>query len=356
MASDTSEIVVAGVGMMTAVGLTAAETAASARAATMRFTEIPIRDHNFQPYTFAEVPEDGMPPLADGIAGAGELTAREQRMLRLGTIPLRDVVRQLDAKLGAPGLILSLPQAETTHPIDRAGFLQRLWQQTERCFDLGTSDASLSGRAGGLHAIGYAAELIRAGRARVMVAGGIDTYRDVYVLAMLNLAKRVKSSAHLDGFIPGEGAGFLLLARQSDALAAGLQPLATISPVAAAFEAGHLNSPEPYRGDGLASAIRQLVQAGAVAGPIQEVYSSMNGESHWAKEWGVGFIRNRHVFQPTHGMHHPADSFGDTGAACGPILAGLASLGLRGGYRRGPCLVYSSSDDGPRAALTLTAA
>jgi 3-oxoacyl-[acyl-carrier-protein] synthase-1 len=82
----------------------------------------------------------------------------------------------------------------------------------------------------------------------------------------------------------------------------------------------------------------------------------MNGESHWAKEWGVGFIRNRAAFHPDHGMHHPADCVGDTGAACGPLMTGLAALGLRDGYRRGPCLVYCSSDDGPRAALAVGAA
>jgi 3-oxoacyl-[acyl-carrier-protein] synthase-1 len=55
-------------------------------------------------------------------------------------------------------------------------------------------------------------------------------------------------------------------------------------------------------------------------------------------------------------MHHPADCLGDTGAACGPIMAGLAALGIAGGYRRSPCLVYGSSDDGPRAALGVLAA
>jgi 3-oxoacyl-[acyl-carrier-protein] synthase I len=82
----------------------------------------------------------------------------------------------------------------------------------------------------------------------------------------------------------------------------------------------------------------------------------MNGESHWAKEWGIGFLRNRAAFSERHGLHHPADSLGDTGAACGPILVGLAALGIRDRYRRTPCLVYGSSDRGPRAALAVYAA
>ena len=45
--------VIVGVGMMTAVGLTAPETAASVRAATMRYTETSIRDRRFDAITSA---------------------------------------------------------------------------------------------------------------------------------------------------------------------------------------------------------------------------------------------------------------------------------------------------------------
>ena len=59
---------------------------------------------------------------------------------------------------------------------------------------------------------------------------------------------------------------------------------------------------------------------------------------------GRCFLRNRGAFLPDHGMHHPADCYGDTGAACGPLMAGLAALGIKQGYRRSPALVYGSSD------------
>src|SRR5439155_16341288 len=189
-----------------------------------------------------------------------------------------------------------------------------------------------------------------------MIAGGVDTHRDRYVLGTLDMEKRVKSSANLDGFIPGEGAGFLLLADRGAASSAGLTPWAGVSAVALSTEPGHLYSEESYRGDGLAQAVQQLAQAGALVGPIREVYSSMNGENHWAKEWGVARIRSNGTFSAEHGMHHPADCYGDTGAACGPLLAGLAALGIKQGYRRSPALVYGSSDRGQRAALIVSAA
>lgn len=344
------DVHVVGVGMVTAVGLTAAETAASVRSATTRFTETSLMDKRFEPFTLARVPEDGLPDVEERLANAG-LTARETRMLRLGSVALRECLKSLPPKEPAPGLALTLPETTTTLPLDGHLFLQRFGQQTGGAFDVKRSDTSQRGRAGGLLAIALAAELVRAGQARFVVAGGIDTYRDLYVLGTLDMEGRVKSSTNLDGFIPGEAAAFLLLGRAD----AGAAPLACLSPVAQAMENGHLYSEQPYRGDGLAMAIQQLVKAGVAAGPIKEVYSPMNGENHWAKEWGVAYVRNSSAFLADHEMHHPADCYGDTGAACGVLMVGLAALGIKQGYRRSPALVYGSSDRGQRAALVVRA-
>jgi 3-oxoacyl-[acyl-carrier-protein] synthase-1 len=355
-APAASDTVIVGVGMVTAIGLSARETAASARSATMRFVASNFRDHRREPITLAEVPDEGLPELVNNVATSPGLTTREMRLLRLGSVALRECLLPLAEQGVLPGVVLALPEVKTARLFDRTAFLVRLAEQTEGRFDLVRSDATHRGRAGGLAAIGQAAEQIDAGQASFVLAGGIDTYRDAFILGTLDLEKRVKSSTHLDGFIPGEGAAFLLLSSRKAAIALGVPLLAAISRVSVGMESGHLYSTEPYRGDGLALTMANLIQSGAVQSPIQTVYSSMNGENHWAKEWGVGYLRNRSAFLPDHTMHHPADCLGDTGAACGPLLVGLAALGIKNGYQRSPCLVYSSSDDGPRAALTVRAA
>jgi 3-oxoacyl-[acyl-carrier-protein] synthase-1 len=129
-----------------------------------------------------------------------------------------------------------------------------------------------------------------------------------------------------------------------------------VGPVALGEEPGHLGSSTPFRGDGLAATVRSLVTLAALEQPVGEVYSSMNGESHWSKEWGVAFLRNRAAFDPDHGMRHPSDCYGDVGAATGPMLVGLAADGLSRGYRRGSIMVYASSDSAPRAATIVTGA
>ena len=345
--------VIVGVGVTTAVGLSAPETAAAVRATTARFEESPIRDHRFEPFTLALVPDEGLPPLVDSLESTRGLTSREIRLLRLATMPITECLAVMPSGQPAPGLALAIPETQTRRPIDRDKLLKHLWTQCGGRFDLKRSVAADAGRAGGLIAIARAAEMIRAGQSSFMIAGGVDTYRDLYVLSTLNLEKRVKSAEQLDGFIPGEGAAFILLASAAAAAGAHLKPLASVSPVAHAVEVGHLYSDEPYRGDGLATAVTQLVDAGLVKAPIAEVWSSMNGENHWAKEWGVAYLRNRAAFLEGHRIHHPADCFGDSGAACGPAMIALQAIGMRAQYRQVPALVYCSSDTGQRAAVTI---
>jgi 3-oxoacyl-[acyl-carrier-protein] synthase-1 len=350
------DVVVVGMGMITAVGLSAAETAASVRARTMRFSEIAWRDKRLEPFTVAEVLEEGLPGLEPGVAAREGLSDREERLLRLGILPLRECLGPLG---GTPargiGLRLALPDLETQRPLRRARLLELLAEGAEGAVDVAASDAGSRGRAGGLAAVGQAGGLIREGKADLMIVGGIDTYRALHALGTLDRDGRVKSSSNLDGFIPGEGAGFLLLASAEAARKRGLEALARVSAAGESFEPGHLYAEEPYRGEGLASALAALVQED-VPKPFREVYSSMNGESHWAKEWGVAVLRHRDALVPDHGLHHPADCFGDTGAACGPLLVGLAAAGLSGGYRKSPCLVYCSSDRGERAAVVVSGA
>jgi 3-oxoacyl-[acyl-carrier-protein] synthase-1 len=342
--------VVAGMGMISAVGVSAPEVAASVRAGTMRLAESSIMDKRFEPFTLAEVPEDMLPPLNPHLEQRG-LTSRETRMLRLADVALRECLQALPPGAAAPPVIMALPEIETTRPLDPNKLLDGLFVQVGG-FARNYSEANYRGRAGGLAAISRAVDWLNAG-APYVIAGGVDTYRDLYVLGTLDMEQRVKSSSNLDGFVPGEGAAFILLARRQTAVAARVRPIAAISGFTAGVEPGHMYSEQPYRGDGLAAVFATSLSNGA--GAIADVYSSMNGENHWAKEWGVAFMRSRGKFEETHGMHHPADCHGDTGAAAGPIMVGLAALGMSGGYRRSPCLVYGSSDRGERAALIVSA-
>ena len=110
----------------------------------------------------------------------------------------------------------------------------------------------------------------------------------------------------------------------------------------------------PYRGEGLAQAFQSLFGQLRQPDPVRTIWAGLNGESFWAKELGVAYLRNSQRFEEPVRMEHPADGLGDAGAALGPIMVGLAAEALHREYRRGPCLVYCGSDREQRVTVLLS--
>lgn len=345
------DVVIVAAGVVTPVGLTLPEAAAAVRAKTARFTEGPFHDRRAEPLVMATVPEDGLPPLNPDVDAQASVSSRERRMVRLAAQALVQCSSALPKTATNVPVSIAVANVDGSVGIDRKRFVDRLALQSGVPIAAATSLAHQHGRAGGLLALDDARDLLLRGLARYVIAGGVDSYRDPAVIARLDAACRVKSSSNLDAFVPGEGAALLLVTTAAQASQDGLEPLATYSSAATAFEDGHLSSSAPYKAEALAAAIAQLASRGDISSPVAEVYSSMNGEHHWGREWAVAFMRHRALFDPSHEVHHPADSYGDLGVAAGPMMVALTALGQRKQYRRSPALVYCSSDDGPRAAL-----
>jgi 3-oxoacyl-[acyl-carrier-protein] synthase-1 len=339
--------------MVTSVGLSAAETAASVRSSIKRIREIPQVDRALRPIRMARVPDDCLPEL--GTRNPGR--PWEDRLVRLGLAAFGEG-RGKGRGLPPPPLFLALPRIHEIEddPADPYYLLDRLHRESGGAFDLVASDASHLGRGGGLAAVARAAEAVQSGQLPLALAGGMDSHELPRRLANLDEDGRLASDSNPDGLVPGEGAAFLLILSPQMARSVGLEPLARIAGTAHGFEAGHFQSEEPYQGDGLATTVRDLLDQGTIGSKIRTVYSPMNGEPYWSKEWGVTLMRNVGGFDDDAQIHQPADSYGDPGAACGPLLAGLASMGIAESYRKAPCLVYASSDDGERVTLLLDSA
>jgi 3-oxoacyl-[acyl-carrier-protein] synthase-1 len=75
-----------------------------------------------------------------------------------------------------------------------------------------------------------------------------------------------------------------------------------------------------------------------------------------AKLWGVARVRHTEFFSPDMPIEHPADKFGDAGAAMGTILTVMASKALSSGTRQGPALIWAASDREPRACAVVSVA
>ena len=346
------DIVVASAGVVTPIGLSLAETAASARARVARLREIEWRDRRFEPFIVGTVPDNGLPELAAELLGA-PLQYREARMLRLAHVALEEALAPLQGKAGPIPLLLGLPEQHTALPLVPKQFLARLGMQLPGLLDIEQSVAVPRGRAGGLMALREAGTRLARGDAAFVLVGGVDCLVDLYVLGALDQQGRIRNEVNSDGFSPSEGAAFLLLALGSTAQAHGLKPLARVLGCAHGHEPGHLYADDKYLGEGLAGAFASLLSEVPPPQPIGCVYSSFNGEHYWAREYGVARLRHAPSFSPDHQIEHPAECFGDMGSAQGPALAALAAHGVQQGYRPPPCLVFASSDHGDRVAALL---
>ena len=146
----------------------------------------------------------------------------------------------------------------------------RLARQKLRLSGPGTA-ISLS-CASGNAAIGYAADLLRAGQAEAVVAVGYDAVSEI-VWAGLCALRAMSRKALLpfdsrrDGTIFSEGAGALVLEAESHATARGARPLARYLGCGTSSNAFHMTHPDP-RGEGMVRAMRAALRDAGI-GPEQ---------------------------------------------------------------------------------------
>jgi 3-oxoacyl-[acyl-carrier-protein] synthase II len=149
---------------------------------------------------------------------------------------------------------------------------------------------TVSACASGAEAIGYAVDMIRAGRADVVLAGGTEA-----AIIQLNIAAfaamralctsrnddPVRASRPFDkgrdGFVLGEGAGMLILESEEHAAARGANVYAVAAGVGYSSDAHHIAQPEP-EGAGLRLVLRRALADGGVE-PEQVVHVNAHATS-----------------------------------------------------------------------------
>jgi 3-oxoacyl-[acyl-carrier-protein] synthase-1 len=335
-------------GMLTPVGIGTAQTVTSVRAGISRYTESSVLNKDWEPVTLASVPDDALPPLNPEIDASG-LTARQVRMLRLATSAMQEALAGVAQPERIP-LFLGAPDALPGRALPiSAAFLPLLQKQVGLAFSIAASKVFPYGRAAGMIALHEAAQVVRSGAVQQVLMGGLDTYLDSDLLGTLDMEDRVLAEGVMDGFCPGESACFLLL---SAPRATGAIALAKITGTAVGTEPGHRYSDQPYKGDGLAQTFQSAL-AHSAAGTVKSVYVGFNGENFWTKEWGVAYLRSKDKFAEPFAIEHPADCFGDPGAALGPLMVGIAADNLSKGHIESDCLVWCSSDRAERGAAVL---
>ena len=132
----------------------------------------------------------------------------------------------------------------------------------------------VSACASGAEGMGYAVQLIRSGRADVVIAGGTEAavhpmpiagFAAMQALSTRNddpaAASRPYDTAR-DGFVLGEGAAIIVLESEAHAKARGARIYAELAGVGMSADAHHITAPEPEG----AGASRAMLEAIATAG------------------------------------------------------------------------------------------
>ena len=141
----------------------------------------------------------------------------------------------------------------------------------------------VSACASGAEAMGYAVQLIRSGRADIVVAGGTEAAMHPMPIAgfaaMQALSTRNDDPAAAsrpydtdrDGFVLGEGVAIIVLESEAHAQARGARIYAELAGVGMSADAHHITAPEP-EGSGAARAMLEAIEtAGATLSDIAHI-------------------------------------------------------------------------------------
>lgn len=331
--------------LVNSVGLTTAAANAAVTAGISRLEESSIYNKQFNPMKLSLIPDESLPELQETKTG---YTSRQNRMLQLAIMAVSNLFQ--DRKLAPLPILLAGPEqlyTENTSPVIDREFVSILNSNIGGGIDMERVGLNLKGRAGGLYALRDAILHMHKANMDEVLLVGVDSYLDLRLLACLDKEDRVMASGVMDGFFPGEGAAALLLTQnpKPDSVKIHLPGIAD--------EPGHRFSDEPYRGDGLSQAVNAAM-TNAGRQNIQQIWCSLNGENFGAKEWGVSFSRNHNYFAEETLMNHPAEYFGDIGAAFGPTLIALAGAAMKDQAKLDPMLVWTSSERAERAAVIVS--
>jgi 3-oxoacyl-[acyl-carrier-protein] synthase I len=329
-------------GLITSVGMSAPASCAAMRAKVSNPSETRFRG------------ADGAWVMAHQV----ELTPPVRglhKLARMASLAIEESLQALPRADWAK-LPLLLCVAEAARPGRVAGLDEQLFPMIER--ELGVSFAAHSmvitqGRVGAAVALAQARTLITQGRCERVLVAAVDSLLHAPTLDHYAAQGRLLSPVSSNGFMPGEGAGAMLVGRP---LGQTAQP-GELWCMGCGFgvEAAHIDSGEPLRAEGLRQAlVGALTESGRAIHEMDYRIADLSGEHYYFKEATLARSRLMRVLKDEFDIWHPAESIGETGALAGVAIVALAQAAGRKGYALGrQALVHLSNDAGQRAALVL---
>lgn len=291
--------------------------------------------------------------------------SRGERMLALGELALREII-DVAASLGISRLplVLALPEPDHAAPYRPAALLDGLTAhaRTQGLTLMPHAHPAIpegmrrSGCAAVFELLTLATELLDAGHDPLLL-GAIDSRCDPTSLLELARAGRVLDLGP-EGYLPSEGAGFVLLARNLAKLPIRLVPPA-IAAVTHDLEPRPFAQLEPSAALGLTRALRRVRIGPPALTRVDHALSCQWDATYWGRELVQAYLRNAELFPEPLRVDMISTSLGNPGAAAPLLQLGraLALVRARAGTSQQPAraLVYGCSEAGPLGVLIVEA-
>ncbi len=211
-----------------------------------------------------------------------------------------------------------------------------------------------SGHAAGLVGLHAALAKMAQGAFDASVIAGVESYLAPETLEWLEQEDQLHGAGPLNnawGFIPGEGAGAVLLLGERAAERLRLEPLGRVLSVGKGVERNRIKTETVCIGEGLTDAFRAGLAGLPAGAQVTDVYCDMNGEPYRADEFGFACLRTKEGFVSASDFVAPADCWGDVSAASAPLFLALSAIAAQKSYANGPYgFVWASSESGERGA------
>jgi 3-oxoacyl-[acyl-carrier-protein] synthase-1 len=349
---DAPPIRIVGLGASTSVGRNAWASAAAARAGLCGFSEHPsVADTAGEPVRVACARWlDASLGIADRCC-ALLLPALDEALANLAR---RQALTE--AKVG---IALALPPLRPGRPADLG---ERVCSAiaTRYAGEVAALASFESGHASGYAALDEAMRSLAASSTHAHLIAGVDSYQSRETLGWLEACEQLHGAGapgNTWGFVPGEGAGAVLVTTARVAEELGLESLGEVAGVGLGREPHPIKTDGVCIGDGLTAAFRAALGCLPPPEVVHNVFCDLNGEPYRADEYGFTALRTKERFRAATEFVAPADVWGDVGAAGGPLHVALAVICHRKHYGKGPVsLACGSSEGGERGAAVVRAA
>jgi 3-oxoacyl-[acyl-carrier-protein] synthase-1 len=330
-------LAIVGLGAVSSVGLYPEAMAAAVAGGISRFeTHSAMRDAR-----------DGSPLMLALVARLPATTAWGERTAWMGARALAEATAPIGDAAGLRvSMLLSVPPPRPgITAYDTARLLRRLASGLRFRVSEKTTGLYDAGHDGAIAALQHARDLIADNQTDVCIVGGVDSYCDPDILDWLAKEGRLKGEDAPTGFVPGEGAAFVLVTGEETARRSGFLIRARIVAAARGQEAAPWYTNRPTQARGLTAAMAAALKALPDGERAAQTYSDANGEPWRADEWAFAYVRTGKRHADPLRLIHPADCWGDVGAASACLLLSVALVDAERGRARGPFTLLLCSGD-----------